>query len=74
MDRARTVESALTTTVTTPVKMPFRAVTECGCVAVPPFSGTLSPAEQAQVSAAKAKNRRIAIEDQVVSRPKEAAF
>lgn len=40
---------------------------------VPPFSGTLSAAEQAQVSAAKAKNRRIAIEDKVVSRPKETA-
>jgi len=38
---------------------------------VPPFTGLLSPAEMQAVSAAKAKNRRIAIEDQVVSRPKE---
>jgi outer membrane protein OmpA-like peptidoglycan-associated protein len=40
---------------------------------VPPFTGTLSAAEAAQVSSAKAKNRRIAIEDKVVSRPKEVS-
>jgi outer membrane protein OmpA-like peptidoglycan-associated protein len=40
---------------------------------VPGFSGTLSPAEQAQVAAAKAQNRRIAIEDKVVSRPRDRA-
>jgi outer membrane protein OmpA-like peptidoglycan-associated protein len=38
---------------------------------VPPFTGLLSPSEQASVSQAKSKNRRIAIEDKVVSRPKE---
>jgi flagellar motor protein MotB len=38
---------------------------------VPAFSGALSATEQTAVREAKAKNRRIAIEDKVVSRPKE---
>jgi len=40
---------------------------------VPAFGGTLSPAEQALVKEARAKNRRISIEDKVVSRPKDTA-
>jgi outer membrane protein OmpA-like peptidoglycan-associated protein len=35
---------------------------------VPAFSGTLSPLEQATIADAKAKNRRIVIEDKLVSR------
>ena len=38
---------------------------------VPALGDTLSPAEQAAVKEAKAKNRRITIEDKLVSRPKE---
>jgi flagellar motor protein MotB len=38
---------------------------------VPAFGGTLSAAEQAAVKEAKAKNRRITIEDKLVSRAKE---
>jgi flagellar motor protein MotB len=41
-------------------------------VEVPAFGGTLSAAEQAAVREAKAKNRRITIEDKLVSRAKEA--
>jgi outer membrane protein OmpA-like peptidoglycan-associated protein len=41
-------------------------------VEVPAFGGTLSAAEQAAVREAKAKNRRITIEDKLVSRVKEA--
>jgi outer membrane protein OmpA-like peptidoglycan-associated protein len=41
-------------------------------VEVPAFGGTLSSAEQAAVREAKAKNRRITIEDKLVSRVKEA--
>ena len=37
---------------------------------VPAFGGLLSLAEQSAVKEAKAKNRRITIEDKVVSRPK----
>jgi flagellar motor protein MotB len=37
---------------------------------VPAFSGTLTPAEQAAIKEAKAKNRRITIEDKLVSRVK----
>jgi flagellar motor protein MotB len=40
---------------------------------VPAFGGLLSPAEQDAVREAKSKNRRIAIEDKVISRPKETA-
>jgi flagellar motor protein MotB len=40
---------------------------------VPAFTGELSPIEQATVNAAKAKNRRISIEDKVLSRAKEGA-
>jgi len=40
---------------------------------VPAFGGELSAAEQEAVKEAKARNRRISIEDKVVSRPKEAA-
>lgn len=40
---------------------------------VPGFTGTLTATEQASVNQAKQKNRRIAIEDKVVSRPKEGA-
>ena len=40
---------------------------------VPAFSGTLSPAEEGAIKEAKAKNRRITIEDKVISRPKESA-
>jgi outer membrane protein OmpA-like peptidoglycan-associated protein len=36
---------------------------------VPQFGGTLSPAEQNAIKEAKAKNRRISIEDKVLSRP-----
>lgn len=39
---------------------------------VPAFGGTLSAAEQAAIKEAKAKNRRITIEDKLVSRAKEA--
>ena len=38
---------------------------------VPAFGGTLSAAEQSVVKEANAKNRRITIEDKLVSRPKE---
>jgi outer membrane protein OmpA-like peptidoglycan-associated protein len=38
---------------------------------VPAFGGTLTPAEQQAVKEAKAKNRRITIEDKLVSRVKE---
>jgi outer membrane protein OmpA-like peptidoglycan-associated protein len=38
---------------------------------VPAFAGTLTPAEQAAIKEAKAKNRRITIEDKLVSRVKE---
>jgi flagellar motor protein MotB len=38
---------------------------------VPAFGGILSGAEQGAVKEAKAKNRRITIEDKLVSRPKE---
>ena len=38
---------------------------------VPGFGGTLSATEQAAVRAAKARNRRITIEDKVVARAKE---
>lgn len=38
---------------------------------VPAFGGTLTAAEQAAVKEAKAKNRRITIEDKLVSRVKE---
>ncbi|MCU1276648.1 MAG: hypothetical protein JWM53_194, partial [bacterium] len=38
---------------------------------VPAFGGTLSAAEQLAVKDAKAKNRRITIEDKLVSRVKE---
>ncbi len=38
---------------------------------VPAFGGTLSPAEEIAVKEAKAKNRRITIEDKLVSRGKE---
>ena len=38
---------------------------------VPAFGGTLSAAEQSAVKEAKAKNRRISIEDKLVSRVKE---
>jgi outer membrane protein OmpA-like peptidoglycan-associated protein len=38
---------------------------------VPAFTGSLSQVEMSAVAAAKSKNRRIAIEDKVVSRPKE---
>jgi outer membrane protein OmpA-like peptidoglycan-associated protein len=37
---------------------------------VPAFGGTLSAAEQAAVKEAKSKNRRITIEDKLVSRTK----
>lgn len=41
---------------------------------VPAFAGTLSPAEQAAIKEAKAKNRRITIEDKLVGRSlKESA-
>jgi outer membrane protein OmpA-like peptidoglycan-associated protein len=40
---------------------------------VPQFGGELSAAEQAAVRESKAKNRRIAIEDKLVSRAKAAA-
>jgi flagellar motor protein MotB len=40
---------------------------------VPVFGGTLSPAEQAAVKEAKSKNRRITIEDKLVSRARESA-
>jgi outer membrane protein OmpA-like peptidoglycan-associated protein len=40
---------------------------------VPAFVGVLSGSEQAAVRDAKAKNRRITIEDKVVARPKEGA-
>lgn len=40
---------------------------------VPAFSGTLSPAEESAIKEAKAKNRRITIEDKLVSRGKEPA-
>ena len=36
---------------------------------VPAFSSSLTPAEQAAMNEAKAKNRRIVIEDKLVSRP-----
>ncbi len=39
---------------------------------VPAFGGQLSVAEQEAVKEAKAKNRRISIEDKVISRPREA--
>jgi hypothetical protein len=39
---------------------------------VPAFGGTLSAAEQTAVKEAKSKNRRITIEDKVITRPKEA--
>jgi flagellar motor protein MotB len=39
---------------------------------VPAFGGTLTAAEQAAVKEAKTKNRRITIEDKLVSRAKEA--
>jgi len=39
---------------------------------VPAFGGTLTAAEQAAVREAKTKNRRITIEDKLVSRAKEA--
>jgi flagellar motor protein MotB len=39
---------------------------------VPAFSGTLSPAEQNAIRDAKAKNRRIVIEDKLVSRALES--
>ena len=39
---------------------------------VPAFGGTLSAAEQAAIKEAKSKNRRITIEDKLVSRAKEA--
>lgn len=38
---------------------------------VPAFSGTLSPAEEAAINEAKARNRRIVIEDKLVSRSLE---
>jgi flagellar motor protein MotB len=38
---------------------------------VPAFGGMLSTAEQSAVKEAKSKNRRITIEDKVVTRPKE---
>ena len=38
---------------------------------VPQFGGLLSPAEQNAVKEAKAKNRRISIEDKIISRPIE---
>ena len=41
-------------------------------VEVPAFGGTLTAAEQAAVRDAKAKNRRITLEDKLVSRGKEA--
>jgi flagellar motor protein MotB len=41
---------------------------------VPAFGGSLSPAELAAVKEAMAKNRRITIEDKVVSRAKETGF
>jgi flagellar motor protein MotB len=40
-------------------------------IEVPAFGGTLTAAEQAAVREAKAKNRRITIEDKLVSRVKE---
>jgi outer membrane protein OmpA-like peptidoglycan-associated protein len=40
---------------------------------VPAFAGNLTPAEQTVVSEAKAKNRRIVIEDKLVSRTPESA-
>jgi outer membrane protein OmpA-like peptidoglycan-associated protein len=39
---------------------------------VPQFGGTLSPAEQSAIKEAKAKNRRISIEDKIMSRPVES--
>jgi outer membrane protein OmpA-like peptidoglycan-associated protein len=38
---------------------------------VPAFAGTLTPAEQSAIKDAKSKNRRITIEDKVLSRAKE---
>jgi outer membrane protein OmpA-like peptidoglycan-associated protein len=40
---------------------------------VPAFSGTLSPVEESAIQSAKAKNRRITIEDKLVSRAQESA-
>jgi flagellar motor protein MotB len=40
---------------------------------VPAFGGTLSAAEQQAIKEAKSKNRRITIEDKLVSRPKGSA-
>ena len=40
---------------------------------VPAFGGLLSLTEQSVVKEAKSKNRRITIEDKIVSRPKEGA-
>jgi flagellar motor protein MotB len=39
---------------------------------VPAFSGNVTPAEQSEIDQAKAKNRRIVIEDKLVSRMPEA--
>jgi flagellar motor protein MotB len=39
---------------------------------VPGFSGNLTPAEQSEIDQAKAKNRRIVIEDKLVSRTPES--
>lgn len=41
-------------------------------IEVPAFGGTLTTTEQAAVREAKAKNRRITVEDKLVSRAKEA--
>jgi hypothetical protein len=40
---------------------------------VPEFAGLLSEAEQSAIREAKSKNRRITIEDKLVSRVKEAS-
>jgi flagellar motor protein MotB len=40
---------------------------------VPQFGGTLSPAEENAIKEARGKNRRITIEDKLVSRTKESA-